>query len=210
MKIESTGQRIKKAIKDSGLKLNHIAEKLDISPQQLSRLFKNNTGRSKYIPQIAEILNVSQKWLEMGTLKANLIILQMLDAEDILALIEDSDIVNVNEISKFIFDSIPIYSASDHFKFCYKNTIDISANLKAHDILVFEMIIPLKSDLNKKIIMIYSYGQQKIQVGVANIDFETKKLLIVTNEEIYFFTKHDLIIATCSQAFIPDLQKRLN
>jgi len=210
MKIESTGQRIKKAIKDSGLKLNHIAEKLDISPQQLSRLFKNNTGRSKYIPQIAEILDVSQKWLEMGTIKANLTIVQMLDDKDILALIEDCELVNVNEISKFIFESIPIYSASDYFKFCYKNILDISANLRAHDILIFEMFLPLKNDLNKKTIMIYSDGQQKIRIGVANLDFETTKLLIVTNEEIYFFSNHDLIIAICSQAIIPDLQKRLN
>ena len=212
MQVESTGTRIKKAIKNSGIKLTHIADKLGVTPPQLAQIFKNTTGRSKYLSHIAEILNVSEKWLETGTLNARLYIAQILDVQDLLSLFEDgSAALHIDELSSAVFDSIPIYSDDTHYQFGFKISEPITDDIRVNDILIIDTFLPLKTNLNAQILIVFSKSQKALVIGKANLKEPTDpldKMIITNNQGAYLFLQDDLIVGVCDQVIIPSLQLR--
>lgn len=52
-------QKVKHLAKDKNISLNDVAEKLDMSPQALSRMLKENSTKVSTLEQLASIFNVS-------------------------------------------------------------------------------------------------------------------------------------------------------
>lgn len=215
MQLETTGQRIRKAIKDSGIRINHLAEKLGVTPQQMTQIYKNTSGKSKYLPRIAEILNVSEKWLETGILNNRFTIIQMLDDHDILSLIDENQPLTMDELSQAVFDSVPIYCDTDFYKFSYKLKHNISEDIKARDILIFEMFLPLFTSISNKVILLYSKKLNSLIIGNTIVEASNKNLMIsyksdlnASFQETYAFSKGDFIIGVSNQVIIPNLQIR--
>lgn len=209
MQVESTGVRIKKAIKDSGIKSTHIASKLGIAPPQLAQIFKNTTGRSKYLSRLAEILNVSEKWLETGTLNARIYIAQLLDEQDIISLCEDSpDCLLLDELTQAVFDSVPIYSEDSHYKFAFRVQENLTDHIFSNDIMIVDTFIPLDAIQKKQVLIIYSKAQKKLAIGTAHPHESMHKLIVTTKTGAYLFNRGDLVLGVCEQVIIPSLSSR--
>lgn len=65
--LDSLSKRLKYLMDTAGIKQVHLASKLGISPQAVNQLCNSNTQSSKHTKKLAEILKVSEQWLEKGT-----------------------------------------------------------------------------------------------------------------------------------------------
>lgn len=66
-KLDSISKRLKFLIQNSGIKQNHLANKLNLTPSGLHYLLNNNDADiSNKVKKIANIFQVNEEWLENG------------------------------------------------------------------------------------------------------------------------------------------------
>ncbi len=64
--LASLSERLTFLIETSGIKKNHLASKIGISPQAINHLCNKGASRSKYTEEIAKLLNANPEWLAHG------------------------------------------------------------------------------------------------------------------------------------------------
>ncbi|MDD6911274.1 helix-turn-helix domain-containing protein [Actinobacillus minor] len=64
--MNTLGERIEKAMNEKGLKRKDLADALGISTMAVGDLINNKTKKPRYLVEIADVLNVSVKWLQTG------------------------------------------------------------------------------------------------------------------------------------------------
>lgn len=64
--MENLATRLEQAMKKAGHSQSSLARAVDTSQQTINQLLAGKTGRSKFLPEIADVLRVDLKWLLHG------------------------------------------------------------------------------------------------------------------------------------------------
>ena len=69
--VETVGDRIEKAINDSGLKKAEIARRVNVSPQAITKWSKKGSIEKKNLLKFCNITGASYEWIMTGKRPAN-------------------------------------------------------------------------------------------------------------------------------------------
>lgn len=195
MSLESSYQKIKEFLNETGIKQAHLAKKIGISAQQLNNILRNEQ-QTKYLPKIIEFVDSDihslDKEKQQSTFK-----IQILSDSDLTSLADNC--VSFEEIENVNFENHPFRVVNTHHFFAYKLQYDLSFDLYTNDLLLFNTFLPLKNEITGVIGIVYSQRNKKIIVGRLQFDSQENFFIIYNKQTVVQLKDTDILIGVAEQ-----------
>ena len=178
---ETLSDKIKEKIKETGIKQAHLAKKLGLTPQHLSKILERN--QEKYMPKMAEILGIDTTPSEKTPTKSISIV-----SDNELVSLADNRIYFEN-LYKTALPSWPTVPHQDYYLFGYEIKEDVNFHLLTNDIVIFSSCIPL--NLNEKTGIAFIKEESLIFIG--KLKYNKGKIIIYNSNNCFAFALGDLL-----------------
>lgn len=190
---DKVSKRIKSTLKDLGLKQAHLATKLGMKPQVLSRLLISGASKSRYLTKIAQALDVTEEYLRDGNAKP----VYLMDDLNLKKLILAKFKFTTQEDIDFVTKDLMIKSDKKGLYIGYELQIALDETMEVGTIVVFSTNMP-KRKKQGEIYMVLSSVSQSFIIG----KYSEEKLCLVNLKGSYAIQSNDQLIGVAIQMLV--------
>lgn len=184
--------RVKEVLDATGIKQSHLAEKLGIHPQAMSRLLNSDISRSKHFPGIAKALGVTEEFLISGNKKP---VLCPTDNE-LIRLVTHG--FKPTEHDRKKAKDFLVKTQQEGFYFAYELKVDIDPIFKTGNIVIFSSNLAQKNA--GAVYIALSAVSQSFIVGKYAAD--GGKAFITNENGVYLIQDKDTLVGQAIQVMV--------
>lgn len=177
-------EKIKEKIQETGIKQAHLAKKLGISPQHLSKILERNSKKGQYIPKMAKMLGINVDSSEEGKTES----IAILSTKELISLIDNT--AQFEDLDKMAIEHWPHLSFHAYYRFGYQIKEPVNAELRINDMVIFSTCIPL--NLKNKIGI--ALLKEKSLIFIGRVKYNQGKVIIYNDNDCFLFSSDDVLL----------------
>lgn len=177
-------EKIKEKIQETGVKQAHLAKKLGISPQHLSKILERNSKKGQYIPKMAKILGISFDSSEEGKTES----IAVFSSKELISLADNTE--QFETLDKIAIEHWPDIPYHSYYRFGYQIQDYINTELRINDIVIFSTCIPL--NLKNKIAI--AFIKEKSLIFIGRVKYNQKEIIIYNDSDCFSFSSGDMLL----------------
>lgn len=181
---ENISDRIKEKIQETGIKQAHLAKKLGISPQHLSKVLERNSKKGKYIPKMAKMLGINFDSSEEGKTDS----IAVLSEKELISLMNNT--VQFDIVDKMAIEYWPHLPYYSYYRFGYQIKESVNSELRTNDLIIFSTCIPLnlKNKIGIALLM------EKSLIFIGRVKYNQGKITIYNDNDCFLFSSNDVLL----------------